>query len=110
MQVVSALLLVLGLFLFLFKKKSYLYYTVAWITVFPFIINLGIKIQTDSYYNLLAWCNYYNVIVFFSLFASQLLNHKSKKELIRIKQILVVLFVMFAYSIFAQRSETQELF
>lgn len=100
MQVVSALLLVLGLFLFLFKKKSYLYYTVAWITVFPFIINLGIKIQTDSYYNLLAWCNYYNVIVFFSLFASQLLNDKSKKELIRIKQILVVLFVMFAYSIF----------
>ena len=73
MQVVSALLLVLGLFLFLFKKKSYLYYTVAWITVFPFIINLGIKIQTDSYYNLLAWCNYYNVIVF-GLFASQLLK------------------------------------
>lgn len=100
MQIISALLLVFGLCLFLFNKKSYIYYTVAWITIFPFIVNFGMKVQTDSYYNLLAWCNYYNAIVFVVLFAINILNKYKCCQFENIKQIVFVLILMFAYSVF----------
>lgn len=103
MQIISFLLLVLGLMLFFFNKKSYLYYAILWVTFFPFLINFGFKIQTDSYYNLLAWCNYYNVIVFVLLFAQSIRKKVQVRDYNRIKEVLLVLFLMFGYSVFTAK-------
>lgn len=100
MQIISFLLLVIGLILFFYNKKSYLCYATLWVTFFPFLINFCFKIQTDSYYNLLAWCNYYNVIVFAVLFFTSIRKKAQMRDNNRTKEVLLVLFLMFVYSIF----------
>lgn len=97
MQVFSALFLVVGLLLFMYKEKTYCFYVMFWLFFFPFVVNLGFKLQTDTYYNILAWCNYYNSLVFLFLVC-----HNLKKPTVNkwIWGLLAIIVLLFAYSAF----------
>lgn len=95
--VISVFFLVLGLLLFIFKDKTYFYYVLTWLFFFPFLVNFGFKLQTDTYYNLLAWCNYYNSLVFVILVYK---NNKRTSVDRWIWAILCIMLLLFVYSVF----------
>ncbi len=91
----NVIVLVCGIVVFLYKDKLFPYYGIAWLVLFPYIYDLLFKLEgSDSYYNIIAWINYYSTICL----VIKLCQNKRKLDC-KFTKLLLWLFIFLCYSI-----------